>query len=151
MPPTPVQAFRRGAVVAEKDGEELLHRHHDEDVVAALNAWKDLPAAHLKVALNFWSERMAADHELRVMKEKNRNRLDVMGMVAAFLVSAASVGGAIYFGTVHDYWMAGIMLSPSVFSIMKLFITRKAEKADLKAAGAALGVLGQPGAPPPLQ
>ncbi|MEV0117670.1 hypothetical protein AB0H77_31280 [Streptomyces sp. NPDC050844] len=136
--------------MADQGGDELLHRR-DEDVIAALNAWKDLPAAHLKVALKFWNERMTADHDLRVMKERNRNRLDVLGMVMAFIASAASVGGAIYFGTMHDYWMAGIMLSPSVFAISKLFITRKAEKADLKAAGAALGVLGQPGGPTPIQ
>ncbi|MCX5604909.1 hypothetical protein OOK29_42975 [Streptomyces phaeochromogenes] len=137
--------------MAEHDGDDLLRYRSDDDVIATMNAWKDLPPSHLKLALQFWNDRVTADHELRMVQEKNRNRLDVMGLIAAFGVSAASVGSAIYFGAIHDYWMAGIMLGPSVFAIMKLFITRKAGKTDLKAAGSTLGVISQPGGPPPLQ
>ncbi|MDV7215221.1 hypothetical protein [Streptomyces prunicolor] len=133
--------------MAEPERDDLLPGS-GEDVVAAMNAWKDLPAAHLKVALSFWNERMAADHELRMTRERNRNRLDVMGMVAAFVISISSVGSAIVFGAIENYLMAGVMLGPSVFAIMKLFITRKADKADLKASGAALNVISQPGGPP---
>ncbi|WP_405542751.1 hypothetical protein OG478_13690 [Streptomyces phaeochromogenes] len=136
--------------MADQDGDDLL-RYRNDDVIATMNAWKDLPPAHLKLALKFWNDRMKADHELRLVKERNRNRLDVMGLIAAFVISGASVGSAIYFGAMHDYWMAGIMLSPSVFAIMKLFITRKAGKADLKASGSALGLISQQGGPPPLQ
>lgn len=146
-----MQMFQVGTVVAEHDGDELLRYRSDDDVIAAMNAWKDLPAAHLKLALQFWNDRLTADHELRMVQEKNRNRLDVMGLIAAFVVSAASVGSAIYFGAIHDYWMAVIMLGPSLFAIMKLFITRKAGKSDLKASGSALNIVAQPGGPPAQQ
>ncbi|MFE7072654.1 hypothetical protein ACFU96_21485 [Streptomyces sp. NPDC057620] len=148
---TLAQIFRVGVAVAESDGEDLLRYRSDDDVIATMNAWKDLPPAHLKLALQFWNDRVTADHELRMVQEKNRNRLDVMGLIAAFVVSGACVGSAIYFGVMRDYWMAGIMLGPSVFAIMKLFITRKAGKVDLKASGASLGVVSQPGGPAPLQ
>ncbi|MEU9899666.1 hypothetical protein ACIBCS_42240 [Streptomyces phaeochromogenes] len=137
--------------MAEQNGDDLLRYRSDDDVIVTMNAWKDLPAAHLKLALQFWNDRVRADHELRMVQEKNRNRLDVMGLIAAFAVSVASVGGAIYFGAMRDYWMASIMLGPSLFAIMKLFITRKAGKADLKASGSTLNIISQPGSPPPLQ
>ncbi|GAA2567195.1 hypothetical protein GCM10010424_06330 [Streptomyces lienomycini] len=131
-------------------------------MVANLHAWIDLPPAHLKVALGFYGEREKRDHEYRIAKTErdqeiqrlevlNQHRLDVMGMMAAFVISVASVGSAIYFGARHDYWMAGIMLGPTVFAIMKLFITRKADKSDLKAAGGTLGAVTQQGSPQSLQ
>ncbi|MER6028464.1 hypothetical protein [Streptomyces sp. NPDC001851] len=134
----------------EQDGENLLPSR-SEDVFASMNAWSNLPAAHLKVALNFWDAHERRNHEYRMKQEENRNRLDVAGMVCAFVIAAASVGGAIFFGVEHDPWMAGVMLSPSVFVILKLFITRKGDKSDLKAAGSTLNEISQLRGSPPAQ
>ncbi|MGY6025179.1 hypothetical protein [Streptomyces spinosirectus] len=133
--------------MAESDNDGLLNSSR-EDVVASMNAWRDLPAAHLKVALDFWTERMKADDELRLLKERNRNRLDMMGMIAAIIISVSSVVSAITFAALENYAAAGITLSPTVFVILKLFITRNSDKADLKASAAVLNALTQQGGPP---
>lgn len=135
--------------MAEQSGDDLLSGRGG-DVAATMTAWANLPAAHLKVALDFWSGQLKLDHEHRAMREKNQNRLNVMGMISGIVLSVASIGSAIGFGIVHDYWMAGIMVSPSVFATLKLFVTRKSDKMDVRAAGAALGAVTQPGGPQPL-
>ncbi|MGP2440714.1 hypothetical protein [Streptomyces sp. JW3] len=93
---------------------------------------------------------MTRQHELAVMRERNRHRLDLLGLVAGFLVSLGSVGGALVFGLHSDYWMAAIMLSPSVLAVTKLFVLRKSDAKDVRAAGSALGAVTQPGGPQPL-
>ncbi|MER5938897.1 hypothetical protein ABT121_16420 [Streptomyces sp. NPDC001928] len=129
--------------------EEMELGRAEELALSYAKEWAQLPPQHLRVALKSLEPMLLRQHELALMREKNRYRLDLLGMIAGFIVSLASIGGAITFGFRGDYWMAGIMLSPSVFAVTKLFVLRKSEKGDIRQSGAALQAVTQPGGPPP--
>jgi mannitol-specific phosphotransferase system IIBC component len=80
-------------------------------------------------------------------REKRRWILELISMGTGAALALTSVLAAFHFCTKADYLAAGIMVSPSVFVILKLMILRHSEPKDAKAAGAALGAATQ--LPPP--
>jgi hypothetical protein len=128
--------------------EETEMGRTEELAVSFAKEWAQLPAPHLRVALKAWENERKRQHDLALVRERNRNRLDLLGMVTGFVVSLASIGGATVFGFRGDYWMAAIMLGPSLFAVTKLFVLRKSEKGETRQVGAALQMVAQSGTPP---
>ncbi|MDT0405923.1 MULTISPECIES: hypothetical protein [Streptomyces] len=129
--------------------EPLEFEDTEELALSYAKEWARLPPQHLRVALKTLEPVMMRRHELAVMREQNRHRLWMAGLLAGGVTSLGSIGGAILFGLLHDPLMAGVMLSPSVFAVTKMFVLRKSEKSDMRAARSALGSVTQQGGPPP--
>ncbi|MFE1206191.1 hypothetical protein ACFW5V_31380 [Streptomyces sp. NPDC058762] len=130
--------------------DDLQMGRTEEYALAYAKEWAQLPPQHLRVALKSLEPMMLRHHELALTREKNKHRMDLLGLVAGFVVSLVSLGAAAVFGFRGDYWMAGIMLSPSVFAVTKLFVLRKSNGDDMRRVSSALGAVTQPGGPPPL-
>ncbi|MFF8872394.1 hypothetical protein [Streptomyces massasporeus] len=130
--------------------DESLQRSPEEIALEHAKEWASLPAEHLRIAIKALDARSKRECERALKEMEYRHQLDIAGMAAAFVIALAAVGGAIFFGVRSDLWMAAVMLSPSCFVIMKLFITRTASKSDVLNSGAPINAVTQPGSPPPV-
>ncbi|MEV5849362.1 hypothetical protein AB0M32_46125 [Streptomyces sp. NPDC051985] len=128
--------------------DEIEMGRTEELALSYAKEWAQLPPQHLRVALKSLEPMLLRQHELAVMREKNRHQLELLGLLAGFAISLASIAGAIGFGIHGDFWMAGLMLSPSVFAVTKLFVLRKSDKNDMRHVGAVVQGLTQAGGPP---
>lgn len=100
--------------------------------------WSQLSPAYLRVALKSLEPVLARRQDMLMTQMRQKYRLDVMGLVAGFIVSMASIGGAIYFGTQREYWMAALMTGPACFAVTRLFVLRRADAMDLRNLGMSL-------------
>lgn len=59
---------------------------------------------------------------------KRSHTLYVMGLVAGFLISGGTLGGAIYVGMHDQAWLASLLAGPTLLALATLFVLRKNDK-----------------------
>jgi hypothetical protein len=116
--------------------------------------WAELPPEHLEVALKALEPQLAREHAYRMAcneterildlervrlsfeegKEKRRHILYVYGLIAGFSISLASLAGATIAGLHNEPWLAGTLSGPSVIALASLFVLRRSDAAQTKAA-----------------
>ncbi|MFD8544656.1 hypothetical protein [Streptomyces sp. NPDC059649] len=121
--------------------------------------WAQLPAEHLKAALDALEPELARQHQLRVIqvqlaaqteRERRAHLLYLGGLVGGFLIVVAMLSAAVIVGINGLPWLSGLLAGPSVLSLAGLFVLRRVDSGAARNAArahdAALNAASQPGA-----
>ncbi|SMF67732.1 hypothetical protein [Streptomyces sp. Amel2xC10] len=118
--------------------------------------WAQMPAEHLTAALKALEPQLKREHELRILqennrarleeqrlrtehkKEKRRHRLNVLRVSFGLAVVLGALSGAVHLA-VHDQpGLALLLVGPTVLALAKMFLLKRSDAGDLLQSVAAL-------------
>ncbi|MGW9211328.1 hypothetical protein ACWGR4_30675 [Embleya sp. NPDC055664] len=127
-------------------------------VIAA--QWAGLPPEHMRIALKALEPQLVRDHEVHLTqaraaeaRDRRAFRLLMTGQVFGFVIALATMSAAAVVGVEGHVWLAAVLSGPSVIALAKLFVIRRTDNAEIRAAArvsvaAAQSVPPSPTAPP---
>ncbi|WP_382465814.1 hypothetical protein ACFIN9_26425 [Streptomyces noursei] len=117
--------------------------------------WAELPAEHMKIALDALEPQLRREHEMRVLQQDAEHKLALekiksqeaaarrshtlylTGLIAGFAISVAMLSGAVVVGVNGQPWLAAMLSGPGVLALATLFVLRRNERGQAQAVGAA--------------
>ncbi|GGP40494.1 hypothetical protein GCM10010214_12360 [Streptomyces abikoensis] len=116
--------------------------------------WSKLPADQLEVALKALEPQLARDHEYRMGQERQAHELALeqvrlaaeadqarrahalylTGLIAGFTVTIGMLTGAVIVGINNQPWLAAMLSGPSVLALATLFVLRRNDSTQTRAA-----------------
>ncbi|GGN51638.1 hypothetical protein GCM10012285_41950 [Streptomyces kronopolitis] len=117
--------------------------------------WAELPAEHMKIALDALEPQLRREHEMRVLQQKSEHQLALAqvraqeesakrahmlylgGLIAGFAISVGMLSGAVVVGVNGQPWLAAMLSGPSVLALTTLFVLRRNEQGQAQAVAAA--------------
>ncbi|MEU8560556.1 hypothetical protein AB0C45_03610 [Streptomyces cyaneofuscatus] len=116
--------------------------------------WAELPAEHMKIALDALEPQLRREHEARTLQlqseyqlalaevrareatAKRAHHLYLTGLVTGFMISVAMLTGAVLVGVNDQPWLAAMLSGPSVIALATLFVLRRNEGGGIQAVAA---------------
>lgn len=108
--------------------------------------WAELPAEHLKVALEALEPQLQREHEAQMehmrlsaqeAEATRTHRLYLCGLIAGFVVTIGMLVGAVVVGSNNQPVLAGILSGPSVIALASVFVLRRNDAAQMRAVARA--------------
>ncbi|MGP8301973.1 hypothetical protein ACTPOK_29450 [Streptomyces inhibens] len=117
--------------------------------------WAELPAEHMKIALDALEPQLRREHEMRVLQQKAEQKLALeqvraqeaaakrahvlylTGLIAGFVIAVAMLSGAVVVGINNQPWLAAMLSGPSVLALATIFVLRRSEQGQAHAVAAA--------------
>ncbi|MFF8931495.1 hypothetical protein ACF1AO_29990 [Streptomyces longwoodensis] len=126
--------------------------------------WKDLDAAHLAAAMAAMEPTLKREHRERVMRldmmreseerayaERQQKRAHlryITELIVGALVALAMLTAGVLVAS-HAWWLSTLLCGPSLLALVKIFVLRRSDAADMAAVGAAARTSTNAGTPPP--
>ncbi|MFI0269816.1 hypothetical protein [Streptomyces luteogriseus] len=108
--------------------------------------WAELPAEHLKVALEALEPQLKREHEAQMehmrlsaqeAEAARTHRLYLWGLIAGFVVTVGMLTGAVVVGSNNQPVLAGILSGPSVIALATIFVLRRNDAKQMQMAARA--------------
>ncbi|MER6299144.1 hypothetical protein ABT247_06145 [Kitasatospora sp. NPDC001539] len=115
-------------------------------------AWAGLPIETFQAALAALEPQLVREHDLRILEQRRieqegqrKHRLAAIGLFIGSIIAIISIGAAIYFGISQNFWAMALVLGPTAFVMIKVFVLRKSDPEDARALTAVFKGVGRAG------
>ncbi|MER5782782.1 hypothetical protein ABT104_13830 [Streptomyces mobaraensis] len=75
----------------------------------------------------------AAERTAREVRERRQHTFRMAGLYAGVVVSVAMLGAGVYIAK-DVWWLATLLCGPSLIALVKIFVLRRSDEADMRAA-----------------
>ncbi|WP_205522290.1 hypothetical protein [Streptomyces sp. S1A1-7] len=105
--------------------------------------WAELPAEHLKVALEALEPQLQREHEAQMehmrlavqeAEAARTHRLYLWGLITGFVLTVGMLTGAVIVGSNNQPVLAGILSGPSVIALATIFVLRRNDAKQMQMA-----------------
>ncbi|WP_344363516.1 hypothetical protein [Streptomyces gobitricini] len=97
-------------------------------------------------------QQAAAETEARAQREVAAHKRYMAGLVAGTLVAIGMLGAGVYVAK-DSWWLSVLLCGPSLLALVKIFVLRRSDPADMEAVSVAtrrgMNAAQPPGPPPP--
>ncbi|WP_228978575.1 hypothetical protein [Streptomyces sp. DH12] len=98
-------------------------------------------------------QRTTAEQAARAQREAAAHRRYMAGLVAGTVVALGMLGAGVY--AARDFWWLSVLLcGPSLLALVKIFVLRRSDAADMEAVSVAtrrgMNAAQPPASPPPV-